>query len=214
MSMESHCHPSWALIAGFRPKCACGVSFRTARRHPVMLTSFIAIVTICQFWLTGRSSFLTCRALLGLIQGGFIPDLILYLSCEFIVHRCRAPRSDSRPLRLLHEDRAAYSASIFLDVIQYMWYHLKFHRIRGVAHAWCTRKGGLAMAISRRVRTFMVGCSTRYSLRFTQGPVDSAYWNRWVFHDAAIPHSNKNLVQAKRLVYGARRDHFGQSSVA
>lgn len=40
-----------------------------------------AIVTLAQFWLTGRTSFLVCRALLGFIQGGFIPDLILYLSC-------------------------------------------------------------------------------------------------------------------------------------
>lgn len=39
-----------------------------------------SLVASLQAFLSGRSSFFACRALLGLIEGGFIPDNILYLS--------------------------------------------------------------------------------------------------------------------------------------
>lgn len=37
-------------------------------------------VAMSQYALSGRSSFLACRALLGILQGGFIPDVGVSLS--------------------------------------------------------------------------------------------------------------------------------------
>ncbi|KAH6891440.1 major facilitator superfamily domain-containing protein [Thelonectria olida] len=41
-----------------------------------------SIVAASQFWLSGRNSFLACRALLGLLQGGFIPDSYFFKGTE------------------------------------------------------------------------------------------------------------------------------------
>ena len=46
---------------------------------PIQMVSW-SLAASMQAFLSGRSSFFACRALLGLIEGGFIPDNILYLS--------------------------------------------------------------------------------------------------------------------------------------
>ncbi|KAK5116078.1 hypothetical protein LTR85_009360 [Meristemomyces frigidus] len=46
---------------------------------PIQMVSW-SLVASMQAFIGGRSSFWACRALLGLIEGGFIPDNILYLS--------------------------------------------------------------------------------------------------------------------------------------
>lgn len=39
-----------------------------------------SIVAMAQAGLNGRGTFYACRALLGVLEGGFIPDLVLWLS--------------------------------------------------------------------------------------------------------------------------------------
>lgn len=41
---------------------------------PIQMSSW-SIVACCQFWLSGRTSFLACRALIGMLSGGFTPTV-------------------------------------------------------------------------------------------------------------------------------------------
>ncbi|PGH17219.1 hypothetical protein AJ80_04928 [Polytolypa hystricis UAMH7299] len=46
---------------------------------PIQMVSW-SLIAACQALMKGKTGFFACRALLGLFEGGFIPDTILYLS--------------------------------------------------------------------------------------------------------------------------------------
>lgn len=46
---------------------------------PIQMVSW-SLIASCQSLITGRKSYFLCRALIGMVEGGFIPDNVLYLS--------------------------------------------------------------------------------------------------------------------------------------
>lgn len=47
------------------------------RHHSVQMIAW-SIVAAAQAALSGKGSFYACRALIGMLEGGFIPDLVLW----------------------------------------------------------------------------------------------------------------------------------------
>ena len=68
-----------------------GKNFGPDRWIPLCIMSW-GVAAACQFFLNGRASFLALRAVIGVLQGSFIPDMILYLSYYY--------KSSELPLRL------------------------------------------------------------------------------------------------------------------
>lgn len=83
---------------------------------PIQITSW-SIVTICQFRLNGKGSFYACRALLGFLEGGFIPDLVLWLSYFYT--------SAELSIRLSFFWTAMYATTIVNYLIAYGILHMR-----------------------------------------------------------------------------------------
>ena len=99
-SVHRHCH-SCAVLAEWTDQLF--YLSRAARIHPGRVRYFIYI----------------CRARTYSLVYRFIPDLILYLSCEALLnHYTLSTYLNASKFRLLYEDRAAHSPCILLDVFE------------------------------------------------------------------------------------------------
>ncbi|KAL2001521.1 hypothetical protein VTN02DRAFT_1662 [Thermoascus thermophilus] len=118
-----------------------------------------SIVAACQFWLSGRGSFLACRALLGLLQGGFIPDMILYLSYFY--------KHGELSVRLGFWWTAMSIADILAAFLGFGLLHLRGHR-GGAGWRW--------LFLIEALITLVVGLAA-YIL-MPPGPTQTANWSR------------------------------------
>lgn len=105
-------------------------------------------VAMGQYALNGRTSFLVCRALLGIIQGGFIPDVSLPLWFWWM----KLTKVEGNPLSfiLLQAPRTFIAPRFLLDSHEYRWYPCWFLGFWAVASSWCT--GPIRMALAVFVR--------------------------------------------------------------
>jgi len=118
-----------------------------------------SIVSLSQFWLTGRASFLATRSLLGLLQGGFIPDVVLYLSYYYTKREL--------PIRM-----AYFWVSNYMTGIVSAFLATGILRLRGV--------GGFAgwryLFLIEGILTFVIGVASFFLM--PPGPTQTKAWYR------------------------------------
>ncbi|RXW20059.1 hypothetical protein EST38_g5807 [Candolleomyces aberdarensis] len=118
-----------------------------------------SIVTMAQFFLTGRTSFLLCRAFLGFLQGGFIPDLILYMSYFYT--------KNELPLRL-----ALFWMSSQVCTVAGSFIAFGVLRMRGVLG----KEGWRWLFLVEGILTLLIGIATFFKM--PPGPTQTKRWYR------------------------------------
>lgn len=123
---------------------------------PIQLTVW-SVFSAAQFWMKGRASFLALRWMIGMLQGGFIPDVILYLSYFYT--------SKELPLRL-----AYFWISNYLVKIVSPFLALGLLRLRGhQGHA-----GWQYLFLIEGILTLVVGLFS--FINMPAGPCETKNW--------------------------------------
>ncbi|TFK56233.1 MFS general substrate transporter [Heliocybe sulcata] len=125
---------------------------------PTQMTLW-SIVALCQFWLSGRKSFLATRFLLGFLQGGFIPDVVLYLSYFYT--------KTELPIRL-----AFFWVSSYVDNIVSAFLATGILRLRGING----QAGWRYLFLIEGVMTLAVGIASYFLM--PPGPTQTKAWFR------------------------------------
>nr|VWO98472.1 Laccase-2 (EC (Benzenediol:oxygen oxidoreductase 2) (Diphenol oxidase 2) (Urishiol oxidase 2) [Ganoderma boninense] len=118
-----------------------------------------SFVSLGQFWLSGRASFLATRCLLGFMQGGFIPDVILYLSYFYT--------KTELPLRL-----AWFWVSNYMAEIIGAFMATGLLRLRGVGG----RAGWRYLFLIEGILTLVVGIASYFMM--PPSPTQTKAWFR------------------------------------
>ena len=125
---------------------------------PVQMVSW-SLVAALQCFIKEQHGFYVTRALLGLIEGGFIPDAILYLSYFYT--------SKELPLRLSYFYTASYATQILAAFLAF-----GLLRMRGVA-GW---EGWRWLYLIEGIMTGLVGVVSWFYL--PPSPTQTASWFR------------------------------------
>jgi len=144
-----------------------------------------SIVAASQAALSGRSSFYLCRCLIGVLEGGFIPDLVLWLSYFYT--------STELPVRLSFFWTALNLTTILASLLAFGIFHLdNAHGLEG----W------------RWLFLIEVNCnetmSFERSLTKSTGTHDFRYRCGFRLPHACFSSSDKDMVPSQGLVHGSR----------
>lgn len=125
---------------------------------PIQITLW-SIVALLQSLLSGKSSFLVCRVLLGVLEGGFIPDTVLWLSYFYT--------SKELPFRL-----SLFWTSLSITQIIASLLAFGLLRMRGV-NGW---EGWRWLFLIEGLFTFIIGIAAFFLM--PASPVQTKTWFR------------------------------------